>query len=39
MPKVINVLLVYHAATIGPSCFSITKVGFITLEFVAVVQI
>jgi hypothetical protein len=39
MPRVANVLLVYHAIIIGPSCFSATKVGFVAFRFVAIVQV
>jgi hypothetical protein len=39
MPKVANILLVYYATIIGPSCFSATEVGFVALEFVVIVQV
>jgi hypothetical protein len=37
MPRVANVLLVHYAVIIGPSCFCVAKVRFVTLEFIAVV--
>jgi hypothetical protein len=37
MPRVVNVLPVHYAVVIGPSCFCAAKVGFVMLEFVAVV--
>jgi hypothetical protein len=39
IPRVVNVLLVYYAVIIGPGCFYAAKVRFITLGFVAVVQV
>jgi hypothetical protein len=39
VPRVANVLLVHYATIIGPSCFSATKVRFITLGFVAIIQV
>jgi hypothetical protein len=39
MPRVANVLLVHYTIVIGPSCFSAAKVRFVTLEFIAVVQV
>jgi hypothetical protein len=39
VPRVANILLVYYATIIGPSCFSATKVRFVTLEFIVVVQV
>jgi hypothetical protein len=37
MPRVVNVLLVYYATIIGPSCFSTAEVRFVALRFVAIV--
>jgi hypothetical protein len=34
-----NVLLVYYAIIIGPSCFCAAEVRFVTLGFIAVVQV
>jgi hypothetical protein len=39
MPRVADVLLVYYATIGSPSCFSVTKVRFIMLGFVEVVQV
>jgi hypothetical protein len=39
VPRVANVLLVHYAIIIGPSCFCAAKVRFITLGFVAVMQV
>jgi hypothetical protein len=39
VPRVANVLLVYYAVVIGLSCFCAAKVRFVTLGFVAVVQV
>jgi hypothetical protein len=39
VPRVANVLPVYHAVVIGPSCFFAAEVRFVTLGFVAVVQV
>ena len=39
MPRVINVLLVYYTTIGSPSCFSATKVRFVALGFVEVVQV
>jgi hypothetical protein len=39
VPKVANVLPVHYAVIIGPSCFCAAKVRFITLGFIAVVQV
>jgi hypothetical protein len=39
MPRVANVLPVYHTVVIGPSCFFAAEVRFVTLGFVAVVQV
>jgi hypothetical protein len=39
VPRVANVLLVHHAVVIGPSCFCAAKVRFVTLGFVAVMQV
>jgi hypothetical protein len=39
VPRVANVLPVHHAVVIGPSCFCAAKVRFITLGFVAIVQV
>jgi hypothetical protein len=37
--RVANVLLVHYAVVIGPGCFCAAKVRFVTLGFVAVVQV
>jgi hypothetical protein len=37
VPRIANVLLVYYATVIGPSCFIATEVGFVALGFVAIV--
>jgi hypothetical protein len=39
VPRVANVLPVHHAIVIGPSCFCAAEVGFVTLGFIAVVQV
>jgi hypothetical protein len=39
IPRVANVLLVHYAVIIGPSCFYVAKVRFVTLGFVVVVQV
>jgi hypothetical protein len=39
VPRVANVLLVYYAIIIGPGCFCAAKVRFVTLGFVAVIQV
>jgi hypothetical protein len=39
MPRVANVLLVHYAVVIGPGCFCVAKVRFVTLGFIAVVQV
>jgi hypothetical protein len=39
MPRVANVLLVYYAIIIGPSCFCAAKVRFVILGFIVVVQV
>jgi hypothetical protein len=39
VPRVANVLLVHYAVVIGPSCFCAAKVRFVTLGFIAVVQV
>jgi hypothetical protein len=39
MPRVANVLLVYYTVIIGPSCFFTAKVRFVTLGFIAVMQV
>jgi hypothetical protein len=39
VPRVVNVLLVHYAIVIGPSCFCVAEVRFITLGFVAVMQV
>jgi hypothetical protein len=39
VPRVANVLPVYYAVVIGPGCFCVAEVGFVTLGFVAVVQV
>ena len=39
MPRVADILLVHYTIIIGPSCFCAAKVRFITLEFVAVMQV
>jgi hypothetical protein len=39
MPRVANVLLVYYTLIIGPSCFYIAKVRFVTLGFIVVMQV
>jgi hypothetical protein len=39
MPRVANVLPVHYAVVIGPSCFCTAKVRFITLGFIAVMQV
>jgi hypothetical protein len=37
VPRVANILLVYYAVIIGPSCFCVAKVRFVILEFIVVV--
>jgi hypothetical protein len=39
MPRVANILLVHYTLVIGPSCFCAAEVRFVTLEFIAVVQV
>jgi hypothetical protein len=39
MPRVANVLLVHYAVVIGPSYFCVAEVRFVTLEFVAIIQV
>jgi hypothetical protein len=39
VPRVANVLLVHYAVVIGPGCFCAAEVGFVMLEFVAVMQV
>jgi hypothetical protein len=39
MPRVVDVLLVYYATIGSPSRFSATKVGFIALGFIEIVQV
>jgi hypothetical protein len=39
MPRVADVLLVYYATIGSPGCFSATKVRFVMLGFVEVVQV
>jgi hypothetical protein len=39
VPRVANVLPVYHAVVIGPGCFFAAEVRFVTLGFVVVVQV
>jgi hypothetical protein len=39
MPRVANVLLVHYTTVIGLGCFSATKVRYIALEFVAIIQV
>jgi hypothetical protein len=39
MPRVANILLVYYATIIGPSCFSATKVRFVIFRFIAIMQV
>jgi hypothetical protein len=39
MPRVANVLLVYYAIIIGPSCFFAAEVRFVMLGFVVVMQV
>jgi hypothetical protein len=39
VPRVANILPVHHAVVIGPGCFCAAKVGFVTLGFVAVMQV
>jgi hypothetical protein len=39
IPRVADVLPVYHAVIIGPGCFYAAKVRFVTLGFVAIIQV
>jgi hypothetical protein len=39
VPRVANVLLVHYTVIIGPSCFCAAKVRFVTLGFIAVMQV
>jgi hypothetical protein len=39
VPGVANVLPVHHAVVMGPGCFCAAEVGFVTLGFVAIVQV
>jgi hypothetical protein len=39
MPRVANVLLVHYTIIIGPGCFCVAEVRFVTLGFILVVQI
>jgi hypothetical protein len=39
VPRVANVLLVHYAVVIGPGYFCAAKVRFVTLGFVAVMQV
>jgi hypothetical protein len=39
MPRIANVLLVHYTIIIGPGCFCAAKVRFVTLEFVAIMQV
>jgi hypothetical protein len=39
MPRITNILLVYYATVLSPSCFSLAKVRLVTLGFILVMQI
>jgi hypothetical protein len=39
VPRIANVLPVYYATVIGPSCFVATEVRFVALGFVAIIQV
>jgi hypothetical protein len=39
MPRVVDVLLVYYTTIGSPSCFSVTKVRFVILGFVEIMQV
>jgi hypothetical protein len=39
IPRVADILLVYYATIGSPGCFSVTKVRFVVLGFVEIVQI
>jgi hypothetical protein len=36
IPRVANILLVHYTVIIGPSCFCVAKVRFVTLGFIVV---
>jgi hypothetical protein len=39
VPRVADVLLLYYTTIGSPSCFSVTKVGFIALGFIEIMQV